>query len=50
MPPLTPEQLKRFDEASNHPFECNCEICREWWSLMLPPAEHEEPDEDTPAF
>jgi len=30
------EQLKRFDEASNHPYECECEICKEWWAQMPP--------------
>ncbi len=33
---LTPEQLKRFDEASNHPYECKCKICKEWWELVGP--------------
>ena len=49
MPPLTPEQLKRFDEASNHPFECDCEICREWWTLM-PPIEDGPVDDEAPVF
>ncbi len=39
---MDPEQLKRFDEASNHPYECKCELCREWWALMPP----EDDDED----
>lgn len=39
---MTPEQLKRFDEASNHPYECDCTICTEWWDLMGPE------DEDLP--
>lgn len=39
---LTPEQLARFDEASNHPYECKCEICKEWWKLMGPEREGDE--------
>ncbi len=39
---MTPEQLKRFDEASNHPYECKCDICKEWRSLVPP----EDDDED----
>jgi hypothetical protein len=37
---MTPEELKRFDEASNHPYECKCAICKEWWSLV--PLEDED--------
>ena len=33
------EQLKRFDEASNHPYECRCELCLEWWQLVGPERE-----------
>ena len=44
--PMTPEQLKRFDEASNHPYECECEICKEWWSLVPPEEEEERPYDD----
>jgi hypothetical protein len=43
---MTPEQLKRFDEASNHPYECKCKICKEWWSLV--PPEDDELDSDEP--
>ena len=42
--PLTPEQLKRFDEASNHPYECKCELCKEWWSLVPPEDDEDESD------
>lgn len=31
---MTLEQLARFDEASNHPYECQCEICKEWWAQV----------------
>jgi hypothetical protein len=34
LPVMTPEELKRFDEASNHPYECKCDICKEWWEQM----------------
>lgn len=37
---LTDEQLARFNAASNHPYECQCELCQEWWSLM--PREEDE--------
>ncbi len=26
--------LKEFDEASNHPYECRCKICEQWWKEM----------------
>lgn len=48
-PPIqaTPEEIKRFDEASNHPYECNCDLCKEWWEQVPP----EDPgDPDAPAF
>ena len=32
------EELKRFDEATEHPYECLCELCVEFWAAM--------PDED----
>jgi len=41
---MDPEQLKRFDEASNHPYECKCELCKEWWTLVPP-----EDDEQAPS-
>jgi hypothetical protein len=31
---MTAEELKQFDEASNHPYECACDICKKWWELM----------------
>lgn len=34
--PMTSEQMARFDEASNHPYECRCEICLEWWEQIGP--------------
>ena len=42
---MDPEQLKRFDEASNHPYECKCDLCQEWWSLV-PPEDDEDEDAD----
>ena len=33
---MTDEELARFDEASNHPYECQCALCREWWFHMPP--------------
>jgi DnaJ-class molecular chaperone len=26
-----PVDLKRFDEATKHPYECRCDLCIEWW-------------------
>lgn len=46
---MTPEELKRFDEASNHPYECKCAICKEWWKLVGPERDEAE-DDDAPAF
>lgn len=34
--PSLDERLRRFDEASNHPYECRCELCIEWWSFVPP--------------
>lgn len=42
---MTPEELKRFDEASNHPYECTCEICKEWWEHVGPERDDEEDDD-----
>lgn len=39
---LTDEQLARFEAASNHPYECRCPLCVEWWSLVPPENEEEE--------
>ena len=39
---LTGEQLRRFEAASNHPYECNCPWWAEWWTLV--PPENEEDD------
>lgn len=41
--------LDRFDEASNHPYECRCELCKEWWA-QVPPEDEEIGDDDAPAF
>lgn len=38
---MTADQLQRFDEASNHPYECRCELCKEWWA-QVPPEEDED--------
>lgn len=45
--PITPEALARFDEASNHPYECRCEICLEWWQNMGGP-EHDATNQRRP--
>ena len=34
MSEMDPETLRRFDEASSHPFNCDCELCKEWWELV----------------
>ena len=44
--PMTPEQLARFDAASNHPYECGCELCKEWWAQM--PPEDDDIEDDSP--
>lgn len=33
---MSEDQLKKFDEASNHPYKCRCEICLEYWKLVGP--------------
>jgi hypothetical protein len=27
---VTGMTLEEFDEASNHPYECKCELCEKW--------------------
>jgi hypothetical protein len=44
---VTPEEQKKFDEASNHPYECRCEICQFWWDNVPP---EDEDWDDEPAF
>jgi hypothetical protein len=34
--PLTPEQQARFNKASEHPYECRCDLCKEWWANVPP--------------
>lgn len=41
---MTADELARFDEASNHPYECRCEKCGEWWAQV--PPEDDEPDDN----
>lgn len=31
---LTEQELKEFDEATKHPYECKCELCKKWWNVM----------------
>ena len=33
---MTPEEVARFDQASNHPYECRCALCQDWWDQMGP--------------
>lgn len=36
------DKLKRFDIAAEHAYECNCELCQEYWAQMEEEdAEHE---------
>lgn len=51
MPPLTPEEQKTFDIASEHPYDCACSACVLWWANV--PPEDEDGDtstDDEPAF
>lgn len=41
---MTPEELRRFDEASNHPYECGCELCKDWWTQA--PPEDDGPEDE----
>lgn len=36
---MTDDQMKRFAEASNHPYACRCPICLDWWALVGPEPE-----------
>jgi hypothetical protein len=31
---MTPEELKEFDEASEHHEKCKCDKCLKWWAIM----------------
>jgi hypothetical protein len=41
----TQDQIAMLDAASNHPYECKCKLCKEWWAACGPEME----DDDTPA-
>ena len=28
------EKFSRFEAATEHPYECKCDICIEWWEEM----------------
>jgi hypothetical protein len=43
---MTPEQLVRFDAASNHLYTCRCPICLEWWTQV--PTEDDETEGEAP--
>jgi len=32
--PLSGQELKDFDEASNHDYDCKCSKCKKWWNLV----------------
>ncbi len=42
----TEQQLKDFDEATEHPYECKCEKCKLWWEMM-PPEDGEGEDDES---
>lgn len=31
---MTEEELEEFDEATEHHYDCRCEICKKWWESM----------------
>lgn len=33
---LTKQDLEKFDQATEHPESCRCEICKQWWDLVPP--------------
>lgn len=39
IPEMSEDELKEFDEASNHPWECDCDLCKKWHELMGPEPE-----------
>ena len=41
---LNAKKMATFFEASDHPYECRCEKCKEWWRAVGPEME----DDDTP--
>lgn len=42
---MAPEELARFDAASNHPYSCRCELCKEWWKACGPEMEDDETED-----
>ena len=44
---MTPDELKRFDQASNHTYECKCALCKEWWEQVPPEDDDLLGDDDT---
>ncbi len=33
---MNAKELRDFDEASNHSYECKCKLCRRWWQMVGP--------------
>jgi len=31
--------IKDFDEATEHSYDCQCELCQEWWEKVGPERE-----------
>ncbi len=47
--PLSGQELKDFDEASNHDLACKCSKCEKWW-VLVGSDDEEDIDDTAPAF
>jgi hypothetical protein len=45
-PPLNDMTIEEFDVASNHPYECRCELCQRWWAEVGPEDEGDDDADD----
>ena len=34
--------LEDFDTATSHPYECECNLCKQWWEEVGPEREGED--------
>jgi hypothetical protein len=44
--PLDNMTVEEFDEASNHRYECACELCQRWWAEVGPEDEGDDDADD----
>ena len=38
---------EQFDKASNHAYECRCDLCKQWWAEVGPEDDDDDIEVDT---